>query len=72
MLIFKIYPIYEFVYFIGIGGAMQALLPPDTGIYGFPHYRIFQTMVSHGLLITSGICMTTVKGFRPTGNLSGG
>jgi hypothetical integral membrane protein (TIGR02206 family) len=66
MLIFKIYPIYEFVYFIGIGGAMQALLTPDAGIYGFPHYRIFQTMISHGLLITSAIYMTTVEGFRPT------
>jgi hypothetical integral membrane protein (TIGR02206 family) len=66
MLIFKIYRIYDFVYFIGIGGALQALLTPDAGIYGFPHYRIFQTMISHGLLITSGIYMTTVEGFRPT------
>jgi hypothetical integral membrane protein (TIGR02206 family) len=66
MLIFKIYPIYEFIYFIGIGGAIQALLTPDGGIYGFPHYRIIQTMISHGLLITSGIFMTTVDGFRPT------
>jgi hypothetical integral membrane protein (TIGR02206 family) len=66
MLIFEFYPIYEFVYFIGIGGGLQALLTPDGGIYGFPHYRIFQTMISHGLLITSGIYMTTVEGFRPT------
>lgn len=66
MLIFKNYRIYEFAYFIGIGGAMQALLTPDAGIYGFPHYRIFQTIISHGLLITSAIYMTTVEGFRPT------
>ena len=66
MLIFKNYRIYEFAYFIGIGGAMQALLTPDAGIYGFPHYRIFQTMISHGLLITATIFMTTVEGFRPT------
>jgi hypothetical integral membrane protein (TIGR02206 family) len=66
MLIFKIHRIYEFAYFIGIGGAMQALLTPDAGIYGFPHYRIFQTMISHGLLLTSAIYMTTVEGFRPT------
>lgn len=65
MLIFKNFRIYEFAYFIGIGGAMQALLTPDAGIYGFPHYRIFQTMISHGLLITSAIYMTTVEGFRP-------
>jgi hypothetical integral membrane protein (TIGR02206 family) len=66
MLIFKNYRIYEFAYFIGIGGAMQALLTPDAGIYGFPHFRVFQTMISHGLLITSAIFMTTVEGFRPT------
>jgi hypothetical integral membrane protein (TIGR02206 family) len=66
MLIFKSFRIYEFAYFIGIGGAAQALLTPDAGIYGFPHYRIFQTMISHGLLLTSAIYMTTVEGFRPT------
>ena len=66
MLIFKNHRIYEFAYFIGIGGGMQALLTPDAGIYGFPHYRIFQTMISHGLLITCAIYMTTVEGFRPT------
>lgn len=66
MLVFKNYRIYEFVYFLGIGGALQALLTPDAGIYGFPHYRIFQTLISHGLLVTSGIFMTTVEGFRPT------
>ena len=66
MLIYKNFRIYEFAYFIGIGGALQALLTPDAGIYGFPHYRIFQTMISHGLLITSAIFMTTVEGFRPT------
>jgi hypothetical integral membrane protein (TIGR02206 family) len=66
MLVFKVHRIYEFIYFIGIGGALQALLTPDAGIYGFPHYRVFQTMISHGLLVTSGIYMTTVEGFRPT------
>jgi hypothetical integral membrane protein (TIGR02206 family) len=66
MLILKVYPIYEFVYFLGIGGALQALLTPDVGIYGFPHFRYFQTFISHGLLVTAGIYMTTVIGFRPT------
>jgi len=66
MLIFKNYRIYEFAYFIGIGGAMQALLTPDAGIYGFPHYRVFQTFISHGLLITAAIFMTTAESFRPT------
>ena len=66
MLVTKNYPIYEFTYFMGIGGALQALLTPDLGIYGFPHYRFFQTFISHGLIVTSAIYMTTVEGFRPT------
>ncbi len=66
MLVTKNYTIYEFAYFMGIGGALQALLTPDLGIYGFPHYRFFQTFISHGLIVTSAIYMTTVEGFRPT------
>jgi hypothetical integral membrane protein (TIGR02206 family) len=66
MLIFKNYRIYEFAYFLGIGGALQALLTPDIGIYGFPHFRFIQTYISHGMLLTSAIYMTTVEGFRPT------
>jgi hypothetical integral membrane protein (TIGR02206 family) len=66
MLIFKNYPIYEFVYFLGIGGGLQALLTPDVGIYNFPHFRFLQAFIGHGLLVTSGIYMTTVEGLRPT------
>lgn len=66
MLIFKSHTIYEFSYFVGIGGAFQALVTPDLGIYGFPHFRFFQTYISHVLLLTAAICMTTVEGMRPT------
>jgi hypothetical integral membrane protein (TIGR02206 family) len=66
MLVTKNYSIYEFMYFLGIGGALQAILTPDLGIYGFPHFRFFQTFISHGLIITSSIYMTVVEGFRPT------
>jgi hypothetical integral membrane protein (TIGR02206 family) len=66
MLIFKNYSIYEFVYFLGIGGALQALLTPEVGIYGLPHFRYIQTFTSHGLLVGAGVYMTVVEGFRPT------
>jgi hypothetical integral membrane protein (TIGR02206 family) len=66
MLIFKNYTIYEFAYFMGIGGAIQALMTPDIGIYGFPHFRFFQTFISHGLLVTSAIYLTVIEGMRPT------
>jgi hypothetical integral membrane protein (TIGR02206 family) len=58
--------IYEYMYFLGISGALQAIITPDLGIYGFPHYRFFQTFISHGLIVTAAIYMTTVEGFRPT------
>ena len=66
MLVTKSYRIYEFMYLMGIGGAIQALATPDLGIYGFPHFRFFQTFISHGLIITSAIYMTTIEGYRPT------
>ncbi len=58
--------IYEYMYFLGISGALQAIITPDLGIYGFPHYRFFQTFISHGLIVTAAIYMTTVEGLRPT------
>jgi hypothetical integral membrane protein (TIGR02206 family) len=66
MLVTKSYKIYEFMYFMGIAGAIQALATPDLGIYGFPHFRFFQTFISHGLIVTAAIYMTVVEGFRPT------
>ena len=66
MLITKNYQVYEFMYLMGIGGAIQALATPDLGIYGFPHFRFFQTFISHGLIVTSAIYMTIVEEFRPT------
>ena len=66
MLIFRNYRIYEFAYFLGIGAGLQYLMTPDLAIYGFPHFRFFQTFISHGLLVTCPIYMTVVEGFRPS------
>jgi len=66
MLMTKSFRIYEFMYLLGIAAAIQALATPDLGIYGFPHFRFFQTFISHGLIVTSAIYMTVVEGFRPT------
>ncbi len=66
MMVTKNYAIYEFLYFLGIGGATQALLTPDAGIFGFPHFRAFQTMISHGTIVTAAIYMTVIEGYRPT------
>lgn len=66
MLVKKSYSIYEYAYFLGIAGASQALLTPDAGMYGFPHFRAFQVMISHGAIITAAVFMTLVEGYRPT------
>lgn len=66
MLFTRNYFIYQFSYFMGIAGAIQALLTPDAGIYGFPHFRAFQTFISHGSIVLAGVYMTFVEGYRPT------
>lgn len=59
--------LYDFTYFLGIAGALQAFLTPaDAALYDIPHYRIMQTLIAHGLLITIPIFMTVVEGYRPT------
>ena len=57
---------YELVYFLGIGGAIQALVAPDLGPYGFPHFRFIQTITSHGLIIIAAVYMSLVEQMRPT------
>ena len=58
--------LYEFTYFLGIGAASQTLLTPDAGMYGFPHFRYIQPMLSHGLLVSIAVYLTVVEGLRPT------
>jgi len=65
MLLTKNYSIFEFAYLLGIAGALQALLTPDAGRYGFPHFRFFQVMMSHGALVTAAVYMAVVEGYRP-------
>lgn len=66
MLARRSYRVYELAYFLGIGGALQALLTPDAGIYGLPHFRAVQTLTAHGAIFLAPIYMTVVEGMRPT------
>jgi len=65
VLLTRNYRVYEIVFFIGIAGAMQALITPSAGIYGLPHYRAFQTLVSHGMVVVAMVYMTRIEGLRP-------
>ena len=58
--------LFDFYYFMGIIGAVQAIATPDIGIYGFPHSRYFQFFIGHGGLLLAVFYMTWVEGFRPT------
>ena len=58
--------LYPLLYFFGSAGAAQALITPDVGNFGFPHYRFFQTMLAHGLLVIAGLWVVTVERWRPT------
>jgi hypothetical integral membrane protein (TIGR02206 family) len=58
--------LYDFVYFLGVGGAIQALVTSNVGIYGYPHLYFITSMFLHGGIITTGIYFTVVEGFRPT------
>lgn len=60
------YKLYDFIYFLGIGAGIQALLTPDSGIYGFPHFRFFQPLISHGAIVTGAVYLTTIEKLRPT------
>jgi hypothetical integral membrane protein (TIGR02206 family) len=57
--------LYPFLYFLGIGAASQALLTPNAGQWGFPHFRFFQAMISHGAIVAAAVYMTVIAGCRP-------
>ena len=57
---------YEWAYFLGVIGALMALLTPDLTIYGFPHFRFIEFLTLHGAIIAAVVYMTAVEGFRPT------
>jgi len=65
MLINKNYTLFEINYFWGLGGAIQALLTPDIGAFGYPHFRYFQFFTSHGLILFAVLYMVFVHQYAP-------
>lgn len=59
---------YEWLYFLGIAGALQAALTPVLTTYGFPHALFFQFFIAHGFIFIAALYLTAVEGFRPYGN----
>ncbi|ARK30422.1 Integral membrane protein (intg_mem_TP0381) [Halalkalibacter krulwichiae] len=65
MLATKNFLLFEFVYFFGLGGAIQAILTPDL-FYTFPHFRFIHFFVAHIAIIFSILYMVWVMQFRVT------
>jgi len=66
MLFYPSYRLYEFLYFAGVGGAVQALLTPAAILSGFPHFTYFYFFIGHGAIVWVALYMTWVYGYRPT------
>ena len=56
---------YSFVFFAGIGGAIQAVATPVLDM-NFPHFRFFHFFYTHFGIILTALYFTWVKGYRPT------
>lgn len=59
------YRFYPFVFFAGIGGAVQAIMTPDLEL-GFPHFRFFHFFYTHGGIILTAFYFTWKTDHRPT------
>lgn len=57
--------IFQLVYFLGIAGAMQAIVTPELFV-GFPHFRFFQFFLTHMVIIWVALFYVYVKGYRIT------
>lgn len=57
--------LYDFVFFAGIGGALQALATPVLDL-SFPHFRYFHFFYTHAGIILTALYFTWIKGYRPT------
>ncbi len=57
--------LYQYVYYTAIAGALPALLTPSLEGYGFPHFRFWEYMITHVLIVCAPLFMTLAEGCRP-------
>ena len=53
------------MYFLGVAGAVQAVLTPDAE-FGAVHLTFFESAGSHGAVVIAGVWAVMVEGYRPT------
>ena len=66
MLLSRDFRLFPIIFFIGLAGSSQGVFTPPAGEYGFPHYRAFQTLVSHGMIVIAVVYMARFEPARPT------
>ncbi|MBE4908214.1 TIGR02206 family membrane protein [Bacillus luteolus] len=65
MLVTRNYLLFEVTYFLGVGGALQAMLTPEL-FYDFPHYRYFHFFLAHIAIIVASFYMIWIEKYIPT------
>jgi len=59
------YRVFEVQYFWGFAGVIQALLTPDIGRFGFPHFVFIIFFTSHGIILAAVTFMLVAERYRP-------
>ncbi|MFJ5772355.1 TIGR02206 family membrane protein [Psychrobacillus sp. NPDC093180] len=57
--------LYDFIFFAGMGGALQAVLTPSIIVH-FPDFKFIQFFFVHIGIILTAFYILWVKGYRPT------
>ncbi|MXW65559.1 MAG: TIGR02206 family membrane protein [Gemmatimonadales bacterium] len=57
--------VLRLMYFLGVAGAVQAVLTPDSE-FGAVHFTFFESLGSHGAVVIAGVWAVMVEGYRPT------
>lgn len=57
--------LFELTFFLGIMGALQALLTPNLDV-SFPEFRFFHFFIAHGAIIGASVFLAAVEGYRTT------
>lgn len=64
LLLNRNHKLYEITFFLGILGAVQALLTPNLDVT-FPTFRYFHFFIAHGAIIAASVFFTVIDGYRP-------
>ncbi|MBO1003994.1 YwaF family protein [Pseudogracilibacillus auburnensis] len=57
--------LYDFVFYAGVGGALQAIATPVLDM-NFPHFRYFHFFYTHIGIIITALYFTWIRGYQPT------